>query len=167
MTIKDPLGNRMKSYESVSNYMMTHRLPVVVRIDGRAFSKLTKRMEFKKPFDKSMTLAMQRTCMALCEEVQNCRIGYVQSDEISLLLIPYEKHETQPYFGNELQKITSRVIIEEIFSSNFSPLKNAESISGVVIIPTSFFFLDIIGNLLCPVFVILLMTSFMVSDSSQ
>ena len=36
--IKDKLGDRMKhNYEEVSKMRLTHRMPVVIRLDGRAW----------------------------------------------------------------------------------------------------------------------------------
>ena len=30
---KDSLGDRMKGYENVSNFVLTNRIPVIIRID--------------------------------------------------------------------------------------------------------------------------------------
>lgn len=104
--MKDPLGDRMKNnYESISKYRLTRRMPVIIRIDGKAFHTYTKGLE--KPFDAKMVEAMQITTKYLCENIQNCVLGYTQSDEISLLLIDYKKLDTSAWFDNELQKIVS------------------------------------------------------------
>lgn len=101
----DALGDRMKAYENISRISLTRRMPVVVRIDGKAFHTFTK--GFKKPFDSILIGAMQDTCIHLCENIMNCQLAYTQSDEISLLLTDYKTRETQPWFGNNLQKIVS------------------------------------------------------------
>jgi tRNA(His) 5'-end guanylyltransferase len=120
---KDPIGQRMKAYERTSNHVLTNRLPVIVRLDGKAFHTFTKKIGCVKPFDMGFVDAMQTTALHLCENVGNCRMAFTQSDEISLLLIPYENHETQPYFGNKLQKIVSITasIASVVFNKEIDP----------------------------------------------
>ena len=43
----------------------------------------------------------------LCANVQNCVLGYCQSDEISLLLVDYKTLESMPWFGNQVEKMVS------------------------------------------------------------
>lgn len=50
---------------------------------------------------------MQKTCLYLCQNIQGCVGGYVQSDEISLLLVDYQTLESDAWFDYNLQKITS------------------------------------------------------------
>lgn len=79
----DNLGDRMKAYEA---HETTRRflpmLPVYVRLDGRSFSSFTRGME--RPFDPRMSAAMIATTKGLVEKT-HARIGYTQSDEISLV----------------------------------------------------------------------------------
>ena len=102
---KDSLGDRMKSYEGISRIYLTKRVPVIIRIDGKAFHSFTK--GFRRPFDEILIKAMQETAKYLCKNTMGCKIAYTQSDEISLLLEDYERVETQPWFENNLQKIVS------------------------------------------------------------
>ena len=99
------LGDRMKLYENVSNLRLMRRTPVIIRIDGRAFHSFTR--GFKKPFDEDFMSLMEQTMQSLCEQVSNCVLGYVQSDEITLVLIDYADINTQPWFDNRVQKIAS------------------------------------------------------------
>jgi len=49
--MKDDLGNRIKSfYEDRSKTYLLRRTPVIIRVDGRAFSSFCKR--FEKPYDQ-------------------------------------------------------------------------------------------------------------------
>lgn len=50
---------------------------------------------------------MQDTMKYLCENINGCKLGYCQSDEISLLLIDYERLESQAFFDYEVQKMCS------------------------------------------------------------
>lgn len=109
----DSLGTRMKTYEVVSQNHLTRRTPVIIRIDGKAFHTFTKRLKHldatvaRSPFSEIMHSTMVHTTQVLVATVQNCYLGYTQSDEISLLLRDYDRLETQPWFDNNVQKITS------------------------------------------------------------
>jgi tRNA(His) 5'-end guanylyltransferase len=105
MNKNDDLGNRMKGYENISRYYLTKKTPVIIRIDGKAFHTFTK--GFKRPFDDILITSMQETAKYLCENIMGCKLAYTQSDEISLLLVDYERNESQPWFENNLQKMCS------------------------------------------------------------
>ena len=62
---------------------------------------------FDKPFDQIFTYCMQQTMQYLCENIQGCVFGYVQSDEISLVLVDYKELETAAWFDNKVEKICS------------------------------------------------------------
>lgn len=106
MSIKnDSLGNRMKEYEYIPRIFLTRKIPVIIRIDGKAFHTFTKGM--KKPFDRVLMSTMQETMKNLCENVQGCVFGYTQSDEITLVLTDYETDTTDAWFGYNVQKMAS------------------------------------------------------------
>lgn len=102
---KDSLGERMKGYEFASRDMMTKRMPVIIRLDGKAFHTFTKGL--RKPFDEILMSTMWQTAKYLCENIQGCKIAYTQSDEISLLLTNYDNITTDSWFGNSVQKMVS------------------------------------------------------------
>lgn len=104
--MKDELGDRMKSYyENRSKTFLVRRTPVIIRLDGKAFHTFTR--GFNKPFDEAMCNAMQETMKYLCGNIQGCVLGYTQSDEITLVLIDYQKLTTDAWFDYEVQKICS------------------------------------------------------------
>ena len=104
--MKDSLGDRMKNnYEKRSRVDLYRRMPVIIRLDGKAFHTLTRGCE--KPFDKKFSSAMDKTMIKVMEEAQGSKIGYVQSDEISILLTDYDTLDTQAWFDNQVQKICS------------------------------------------------------------
>ena len=104
--MKDALGDRMKSfYEDRYRIYLTRRMPVIIRVDGNAFHTFTKGL--KRPFDPVFMGIMQKTCADLCKNIQGCVGGYVQSDEISLLLIDYNTITTDAWFDYNLQKVCS------------------------------------------------------------
>lgn len=105
MANKDSLGDRMKCYENVTRNYLTRRVPVIIRVDGKAFHSFTR--GFKKPFDGIFVKSMQETMKYLCENIQGCVLGYTQSDEITLVIIDYEKIESCAWFDNNIQKMAS------------------------------------------------------------
>lgn len=99
------LGDRMKAYENVPRNYLTRRIPVIIRIDGKAFHTFTKGM--RKPFDRLLMTVMQQTMLYLCEHIQGCVFGYTQSDEITLVLTDYRTITTDAWFGYGVQKMSS------------------------------------------------------------
>lgn len=104
-TDKTSLGDRMKDYENNSRHILTRRLPIMIRIDGKAFHTYTRK--FEKPFDTKIRDAFVAATTALFNEIQGLKLSYQQSDELSLLLINYDTLQTQSWFDNNIQKIVS------------------------------------------------------------
>lgn len=102
---KTSIGDRMKGYENISRIYLHRRIPVIIRLDGKAFHSFTR--GFKKPFDNVLMKAMQNTMKRLCEEIQGCVFGYTQSDEITLVLTDYATIHTDAWFGYNIQKMAS------------------------------------------------------------
>lgn len=94
----------MKAYEArESERRFLPMCPVYARIDGRNFSAFTRGME--RPFDPMMTEAMVATTEALVSET-HARIGYTQSDEISLVWLA-ERSDSSIFFDHRVAKMTS------------------------------------------------------------
>lgn len=103
---KDGLGDRMKSnYENRSKTSLLRRTPVIIRLDGKAFHTFTKGLQ--KPYDTILMKTMQETMLYLCENIQGCKIGYTQSDEITLLITDYDTLSTDAWYDYEVQKLCS------------------------------------------------------------
>ncbi|MFA5221786.1 MAG: tRNA(His) guanylyltransferase Thg1 family protein [Methanoregula sp.] len=89
----------MENREIFSN--ITTIPPVFVRLDGRAFHRLTKVLAFEKPFDDRFNDAMVSVCRALVGESGLSPVfAYTFSDEISLYL-------AQLPFSGRVEKIDS------------------------------------------------------------
>lgn len=93
------------NYENRAKTYLVRRMPVIIRLDGKAFHTFTR--GFEKPFDKVMMGAMQQTTLMLCQNIQGCVFGYTQSDEITLVLVDYDTHETDAWFDYSVQKMCS------------------------------------------------------------
>ena len=97
---------RMKDqYENRYRYMLTRRTYTIIRVDGRAFHTFTRGLE--RPYSTLLMAAMDKTALALCEEISGAQLAYVQSDEISVLLTDFAKIDTHAWFDNNLQKLCS------------------------------------------------------------
>ena len=99
------LANRMKEYEKRNQYYLQKRTPVAIRVDGRSFHTFTK--GFKRPFDDILMKSMQETAKYMCENIQGAKFAYVQSDEITIILIDYDTLETDCWFNYRTDKLCS------------------------------------------------------------
>lgn len=104
MSDRDALGDRMKGHEAhETSRRFLPTLPVYARIDGRCFSGFTRGM--RRPYDERMTAAMVETTKAMVERT-HARIGYTQSDEISLVW-QAKNPESSVFFDGKIQKMAS------------------------------------------------------------
>ena len=105
MPVHDDLGTRMKEYEKRNQYYLQKRTPVAIRVDGRSFHTFTK--GFKRPFDDILMKSMQETAKYMCENIQGAKLAYVQSDEITIILVDYDTLETDCWFNYRTDKLCS------------------------------------------------------------
>lgn len=132
--MKDSLGDRMKhQYESRTQLSLPRRTYTIIRCDGKAFHTLTKGL--KDPYDFVLVNAMNQAGLALCREAQGACFGYVQSDEISVLLQDFESEKTEAWFDGNVQKIVSvsASIVTAAFNAYFH--KDARFDARVFTIP--------------------------------
>ena len=135
MPVHDELGKRMKEfYEQVPKTRLVRRMPVMIRIDGKAFHTFTR--GFQKPFDEVLIESMQETMKYLCENIQGCVFGYTQSDEITLVLVDYKKLTSSAWFDYEVQKICSiaasmtTMKFNQVFQTNINLYCRADDSTG-------------------------------------
>ena len=122
--MKDALGDRMKDfYEDRTRTKLARRTNTVIRIDGKAFHTYTKGL--KRPFDQGLMEDMNRTTEFLCQNIQGAKFGYVQSDEISILITDYDDISTHAWFDGNLQKMAS--IAASLATAKFNQLRMARS----------------------------------------
>ena len=118
----DELGNRMKSfYEDRTRYKLTRRTNTIIRIDGKSFHTYTKGLQ--RPFDMGLMEDMNKTTEYLCQNIQGAKFGYVQSDEISILITDYDDITTHAWFDGNLQKMAS--IAASLATAKFNQLRMA------------------------------------------
>ena|SRR3990167_156871 len=115
--MKDALGDRIKSqYEDRARFKLPRRTYTIIRVDGKAFHTLTRNCE--KPFDADLIEMMQQAAVELCIHAQGSCFGYVQSDEVSVLLQDLTDITTEAWFDGNLQKLAS--ISASIVTASFN-----------------------------------------------
>jgi len=118
--MKDALGDRMKEfYEDRTRIKLPRRTFTIIRIDGKAFHTYTRGLE--RPFDQGLIEDMNATTAYLCKNIQGAKFGYVQSDEISLVLTDFDELGTHAWFDNNLQKMVS--VAASMATSEFNRLR--------------------------------------------
>lgn len=118
---KDPMGDRIKNnYENAYRITLPKRMPLILRLDGKAFHTLLK--EANKPFDRTVIDAMIKGAEAVMKEIGgSTRFAYIQSDECTIAINNYMSLESEPWFDNNLQKIcsVSASLMSVAFSQEF------------------------------------------------
>ena len=111
------LEDKCLYYRSLTDYKIMPNTPIIAMLDGRAFSQLVKH-KFKLPFDEAFINMMNKTAQALCQQIQGCKLAYVQSDEISLLITDFDTPNSDTFFGGRLCKMQS--ILASIATAEFN-----------------------------------------------
>jgi tRNA(His) 5'-end guanylyltransferase len=101
------IASRMKAYENATNYVIASNVPLIGRIDGKNFSKIVKKLKCDRPFDYGFMDLMEKSALFLAGQVQGCVLVYTQSDEISFVFRNDQSFESEPWFGNRIQKMVS------------------------------------------------------------
>jgi len=99
----DELDAKMRVFETSRDYCVLPEVHIVVRLDGRSFTRLTKETcKFDAPFDTRFRDYMVKTVKHLMRCGLRIVYGYTESDEISLLL-----HRDENLFGRKVRKLIS------------------------------------------------------------
>lgn len=118
----DSFGDKIKELESISTKVVLNEdQPIIVRLDGKAFHTFTRGLD--RPFDERLSKAMIETMNYLVEKT-DARLGYTQSDEITLVYFKFEQFQ-QGYFGNRVQKLVS--VLASMATAKF----NAEIVTNI------------------------------------
>lgn len=142
----ESLGDRMKSYENITRSYLIPNMPVIVRIDGRAFHSYTKQKWCEFPYSQILINVFHKTTLKVCEETSNVVFAYHQSDEVTFFLKDYERRSQQQVFQGNIQKITStfaskftayfnKYIQDDLLAAGISNIKLAEFDARVFNIP--------------------------------
>ncbi|KAM3510673.1 hypothetical protein MY11210_005708 [Beauveria gryllotalpidicola] len=85
---------------------------VVVRVDGRAFTKMCARYEFEKPNDRRALDVMNSAAKAVVADIPEITIAYGVSDEYSFVL-----HKSCNLFERRASKLVSTIV--STFTANY------------------------------------------------
>jgi tRNA(His) guanylyltransferase len=119
MATQDNLGDRCKKYESTFENYFLRKTPIIVRVDGKGFSKWTKGCA--RPYDQSLIDTMFKSAKEVASSMQGCKALYAQSDEVTFLLLDDGDDNTQQWFGgrqNKIESITS-AMMTAFFNKNW------------------------------------------------
>jgi len=118
--------SRFKGWEIYSKESV--ETPLIVRIDGNNFHKITNRCGMAKPFDKRFHLSMVEAAKDLMTETGlNISLAYTMSDEISLLFLK----DTHLPFKGRVEKILS-ILSSYASSSLQNHLRDCFSYEGLL-----------------------------------
>lgn len=92
--------SRMRELEYFHNLRLLPGAWVIIRVDGRGFSRFTE-SRFAKPFDPKFHELMVQTTQVLLQEMQGI-YAYTESDEVSILF-----PMSWDFFDRKLEKIVS------------------------------------------------------------
>lgn len=115
----ETLKEKMEYFKSLCDYKLIPNSYVLAHIDGRAFSHMVKKC-YKLPFDDGFINIMNETAAYICKNVQGCKMAYVQSDEISLIITDFDTPDSDSFFGFRLCKMQS--IIASLATARFNQL---------------------------------------------
>lgn len=109
----DEFESKMREYENFHNLRVLPNTFPIIRVDGRHFNTSTRKLGFKKPFDRTFAEVMQQTTVALVNGF-GAIYGYVESDEISIVL-PKSSNE----FNRSVEKLvsSSAALASAVFNS--------------------------------------------------
>jgi tRNA(His) guanylyltransferase len=99
------LKNRIDSYQAATDYKLLNRVPIVIVLNGRGFSRVTQLLD--KPYCPKFAECIDSTMLQLCLDVEGSLFGYQYNDEIIIVARNDQSSETAPWYDNRLQKICS------------------------------------------------------------
>ncbi len=99
------LKDRVDSYREASDYKLINRLPIIIAVNGRSFSKLTSLLD--KPYCTKFAECIFSTMLRLCTEVEGALFAYQHNDEIAVVIRNDQNLDTSPWYDNRVQKISS------------------------------------------------------------
>jgi hypothetical protein len=100
-----PLWERQESYKSSYDFEIMKRLPLIIHIDGRNFSKITKNLP--KPYSSHLSKVMSDALLYTITEIQGSIFGFSFADEVSIIIRNDQSFETEPWLNNKIQQIAS------------------------------------------------------------
>lgn len=103
--MSNKLKDRIERYQSVTDYKLLDRVPIIICVNGRGFSKVTQLLD--KPYCPKFAECILSTTLRLCSDVEGALFAYQHNDEIVIVARNDQTNDTSPWYDNKLQKICS------------------------------------------------------------
>lgn len=114
--MKGKLSQQIDSFAERTNYKLLPKLPLIITINGRGFSKISALLE--KPYSEKLAQCFHSTLLKLVQEIDGAIFGYSFNDEITIIARNDQNPETSPWYDNNIQKIVS--VVSSIATSHFN-----------------------------------------------
>jgi tRNA(His) guanylyltransferase len=114
--MSNKLRDRIEGYQHLSDHKLLPRIPLIISVNGRSFSKITNLLD--KPYCNKFGECILNTMLKLCNEVEGVLFAYQHNDEIVLVLRNDQNQDTSPWYENNTQKICS--VVSSIASLHFN-----------------------------------------------
>jgi tRNA(His) guanylyltransferase len=99
------LKDRIDSYQALADTKLLPRVPIVITINGRSFSKITNLLD--KPYCPKFAECILNTMLRLCTDIEGALFAYQHNDEIVVIARNDQNNDTVPWYDNRAQKICS------------------------------------------------------------
>jgi len=99
------LKDRIEFYQKLVDPHIMPRLPIIIGINGRSFSKITSFLD--KPYCPKLAECMLSTTLRLCSDIEGALFAYQHNDEITVVARNDQNPDTVPWYDNNIQKICS------------------------------------------------------------
>jgi tRNA(His) guanylyltransferase len=99
------LADRIFSYQVNTDYRLLSRVPIVICVNGRGFTRVTQLLD--KPYCSKFSECLASTMLKLCADVEGTLFAYQHNDEVVVIVRNDQGVDTHPWYDNRLQKICS------------------------------------------------------------
>lgn len=110
------LRDRVENYSENCNFKLMNRVPLIITVNGRSFSKVTSLLD--KPFSIPFAESMYSTLIRLSQEIDGATLGYSYNDEIVIVVRNDQNLDTVAWYDNSVQKVAS--VVSSIATLHFS-----------------------------------------------
>jgi tRNA(His) 5'-end guanylyltransferase len=138
------LKDRVERYQSATDYRLLDRVPIIICVNGRGFSKVTQLLD--KPYCPKFAECILSTTLKLCQEVEGALFAYQHNDEIVIVARNDQNNDTNPWYDNKLQKICSVTSATATMHFNEVADKIDLNVTGAPIFTSQVFAVPTIGE---------------------
>lgn len=119
------LKERVASYVEAADYKLLAKLPIIITINGRSFSKLTSLLE--KPFDTKLAECLCATLVMVSQEIDGAFFGYAFNDKMVIVARNDASNDTMPFCNGDIQRIAS--VVASVATLRFAEYAAAQDLN--------------------------------------